>query len=291
MPGTLLITADEETTKQGARAVAAATALPRALGLEGIIVAEPTGLVPVRGHRSHIDIHRRRARGVQAHSSTGQGDNANWALMPFLAEMKAIFERLRDDPALQDAGYDPPFSDFNLIVDNHGTAVNVTVAAATRASSSAAAAVSTPAPILAAVRGRGRAPGSTLTERARARRPNCRRTIRWSAGRRADRPGARAPRPTAPMPRIAGARPLPRAGPGTIATAHTPHECVAVADLAAAVPLFGRVLAAGAGVVSARRHSASGGGLKDRSSAAMRPAGRAAQQRPQPARADRGRIA
>ncbi|WP_431272720.1 M20/M25/M40 family metallo-hydrolase [Dankookia sp. P2] len=29
-------------------------------------------------------------------------------------------------------------------------------------------------------------------------------------------------------------------GPGTIETAHTPHECVAMADLAAAVPLFAR---------------------------------------------------
>ena len=34
-------------------------------------------------------------------------------------------------------------------------------------------------------------------------------------------------------------------GPGTIATAHTLRECVALADLAAAVPIFRRVLSAG----------------------------------------------
>jgi acetylornithine deacetylase/succinyl-diaminopimelate desuccinylase-like protein len=34
-------------------------------------------------------------------------------------------------------------------------------------------------------------------------------------------------------------------GPGTIATAHTPRECVALADLAAAVPIFRRLLSAG----------------------------------------------
>jgi acetylornithine deacetylase/succinyl-diaminopimelate desuccinylase-like protein len=34
-------------------------------------------------------------------------------------------------------------------------------------------------------------------------------------------------------------------GPGTIATAHTPRECVALADLAAAVPIFRQVLSAG----------------------------------------------
>jgi len=31
------------------------------------------------------------------------------------------------DPTLQDPAYDPPFSDFNPVLDNHGAAVNVTV--------------------------------------------------------------------------------------------------------------------------------------------------------------------
>ena len=38
---------------------------------------------------------------------------------------------LRSDPAFQDPAYDPPFSDFNLVIDNHGAAVNVTVPKAT----------------------------------------------------------------------------------------------------------------------------------------------------------------
>ncbi|MFC7542839.1 hypothetical protein ACFQU2_29890 [Siccirubricoccus deserti] len=74
MPATLLITTDEETTKAGARAVAG-SALAQSLGLRGIVVAEPTGLTPVRGHRSSVSI-TAVARGVQAHSSTGQGRNA-----------------------------------------------------------------------------------------------------------------------------------------------------------------------------------------------------------------------
>src|SRR5690349_14114010 len=129
VPATLLITTDEETTKAGARAVAG-SALARSLRLKGIIVAEPTGLAPVRGHRSSANI-TAVATGVQAHSSTGRGTNANWALIPFLAEMRTIQARLRDDPALHDADYDPPFADFNLVIDNHGTAVNVTPARAT----------------------------------------------------------------------------------------------------------------------------------------------------------------
>ena len=44
---------------------------------------------------------------------------------------RTIFQRLRSDTSLQDADYDPPFSDFNVVIDNHGAAVNVTVPKAT----------------------------------------------------------------------------------------------------------------------------------------------------------------
>ena len=86
VPITLLITTDEETTKQGARLIAQRSALVRQVKPNGIIVAEPTGMAPVRGHRSHIAF-TCVATGVQAHSSTGRGRNANWELIPFLMEM------------------------------------------------------------------------------------------------------------------------------------------------------------------------------------------------------------
>ena len=130
VPITLLITTDEETTKQGARLIAQTSELVRRVKPHGIIVAEPTALAPVRGHRSHIAF-TCVATGVQAHSSTGRGRNANWELIPFLMEMKSVFERLRSDASLQDADYDPPFSDFNVVIDNHGAAMNVTVPKAT----------------------------------------------------------------------------------------------------------------------------------------------------------------
>ncbi len=129
VPATLLITADEETTKAGARAVAGSEAARR-LGLRGVLVAEPTGLVPVRGHRASVNI-TATAEGVQAHSSTGKGRNANWDLIPFLSEMRELARRLRDEPAFRDAAYDPPFPDFNLIVVNQVAAVIVYVRLAT----------------------------------------------------------------------------------------------------------------------------------------------------------------
>jgi len=54
IPITLLITTDEETTKQGARLIAEKSQLVRQVKPAAIIVAEPTTLAPVRGHRSHI---------------------------------------------------------------------------------------------------------------------------------------------------------------------------------------------------------------------------------------------
>ena len=68
-----------------------------------------------------------------------------------MAEMQRLFERLRTEPALQDAAYDPPFSDFNPVIDNHGAAVNVTVPVATARIKFRYSAKVDPAPVLAAV--------------------------------------------------------------------------------------------------------------------------------------------
>ncbi|MDO9707340.1 M20/M25/M40 family metallo-hydrolase [Paracraurococcus lichenis] len=243
IPATLLITTDEETTKAGARAVAASP-LARSLGLRGIVVAEPTGLVPVRGHRSSANIIAE-ARGVQAHSSTGQGVNANWALIPFLAEMRAIQERLRQDPALRDPGYDPPFCDFNLVLDNHGTAVNVTPARATARIKFRSSQRLDRAPILDAIRAAGERAGIAVTiaeEGPPPELPPDHPLIRLAA----DLTG-QAPR-TAPYgtdaSELQALAPCVILGPGSIETAHTPHECVALRDLAAAVPIFARILVA-----------------------------------------------
>jgi acetylornithine deacetylase len=246
VPVTLLITADEETTKQGARMIAQQSTLARSLGLKGIIVAEPTSLAPVRGHRSHIAF-TATAQGVQAHSSTGKGVNANWKLVPFLVAMEQVFARLRSDPALQDRDYEPPFSDFNLILDNHGTALNVTPARATAHIKFRYSAKVDPAPVLEAVRGAAKQAGIELAEQHEGRPPEL----------PADHPlvalgvalTGKAPR-TAPYgtdaSELQALAPCLVLGPGDVGLAHTPRECVPVRELLAAVPLFGRVLAEGA---------------------------------------------
>ncbi|GAA0572661.1 acetylornithine deacetylase [Craurococcus roseus] len=245
VPATLLITTDEETTKAGARAVAD-SALARRLGLRGVLVAEPTRLVPVRGHRASVNI-TATAEGVQAHSSTGKGRNANWDLIPFLAEMRALAQRLRDDPAFRDGAYDPAFPDFNLVVDNHGTAVNVTVARATCRIKFRRSRGLRAEPVLEAVRDAAARAGVALDVSAEGEAPEL----------AADHPlvrlcaelSGKAPA-TVPFGTDAVAlqalAPCVVMGPGDIAVAHTPEERVSVAELAAAVPLMARFLERGA---------------------------------------------
>ena len=245
LPVTLLITADEETSKEGARRIARESRLARSLGLKGIVVAEPTSLAPVRGHRSHIAF-TATARGVQAHSSTGKGENANWKLVPFLVAMKAVHERLRSDPSLQDKDYDPPFSDFNLILDNHGTATNVTPARATASIKFRYSAKVDPAPVLQAVRDAAQSAGIELSEAREGSPPEL--PVDHPLVAFGVRLTGQAPR-TAPYgtdaSELQALAPCLILGPGDVGTAHTPRECVRAQDLLDAVPVFLKVLEAG----------------------------------------------
>ena len=242
VPVTLLITTDEETTKQGARLIAAQSELVRRVKPRGIVVVEPTRLIPVRGHRANIAF-TCIAHGVQAHSSTGKGRNANWTLIPFLVEMQALFQRLRDDQGLQDPDYDPPFSDFNLVIDNHGAAVNVTVPLATARIKFRYSAKVDPTPVLDAVRAAAARTGVTVTEAREGLPPEL--PVDHPLVRLCTDVTGLAPR-TAPYgtdaSELQAIAPCVVLGPGDIAEAHTPAERVRLADLTAAVPLFMRLV-------------------------------------------------
>jgi acetylornithine deacetylase len=159
--------------------------------------------------------------------------------------MKTVFERLRSDPALQDTNYDPPFSDFNLVLDNHGTANNVTVALATAHIKFRYSRGVDPQPILDAVRGAASRAGLNLTEAREGAPPELAldHPLVALAVRHTNQPATTAPYGT-DASELQGLAPCVVLGPGSIATAHTPHECVALADLEAACELFGRILAA-----------------------------------------------
>ncbi len=201
-------------------------------------MVEPTSLRPVRGHRSHI-LFTCVAEGVQAHSSTGKGRNANWALVPFLAEMKTVYDRLLTDRTLQDDAYDPPFSDFNVVIDNHGTAVNVTVPLATAMIKFRYSAGIDPSVVRSAVHAAAARHGVTVREGEEGSPPELPADHPWVQAC-VDVAG-QAPT-TAPFGTDASIlqkiAPCVIMGPGDIGVAHKPNEAVSIPELAAAVPMF-----------------------------------------------------
>ena len=236
VPVTLIVTTDEETTKAGARQVVERSALVRRVAPRLIVVNEPTGMVPIRGHRAHVQM-TATATGVQAHSSTGTGRNANWALIPFLVEARAIHDRLRTDPTLQDAAYDPPFSDYNVVLDNHGTAINVTVPVATATIKFRYSARIDPRWVVDATREAAERAGLAFAANFEGSPPEL----------AADHPlvrlccavigvAARVVPFGTDASQLQAVAPCVILGPGDIANAHRPGEGIAVAELVDAVP-------------------------------------------------------
>ena len=91
------------------------------------IVGEPTELNVVHAHKGTYGF-RATSYGRAAHSSTNEGLNANLAMIPFLSEMKRIHDETKDDPAWQDPAFDPPGISWNIGINDHTAAVNVTAA-------------------------------------------------------------------------------------------------------------------------------------------------------------------
>jgi acetylornithine deacetylase len=127
-----LVTGDEESGMQGANAIVSHSkyfAEMRAAGTVGII-GEPTELRVVNAHKGgcHLKV---TSHGIAAHSSTADGRNANWALIPFLSYLSQQFERCERDPSLLNHRFSPPSLSMNVVVKNEPAASNITVGKAT----------------------------------------------------------------------------------------------------------------------------------------------------------------
>ncbi|MGE5194802.1 MAG: M20 family metallopeptidase [Deltaproteobacteria bacterium] len=120
-------TADEEIGYGGAQEVARRSQLYREMvaGNSHGIVGEPTRLEVVYAHKGTYGFSAV-SQGRAAHSSTNRGINANLAMIPFLAEMKAIHDELEKDPAWQNPEFDPPGVSWNIGINDHTAAVNIT---------------------------------------------------------------------------------------------------------------------------------------------------------------------
>jgi len=121
----VVVTADEEVGFHGAQAVADKSDLFKGSFPRYGVVGEPTLLGVIHAHKGIVQM-AVTAHGRAAHSSTGEGDNANLKLIPFLAEMRDIYYTLTTDPKYFNDDFDPPFADWNITIDNGDCAPNIT---------------------------------------------------------------------------------------------------------------------------------------------------------------------
>ncbi|WP_437225376.1 M20 family metallopeptidase [Planctomicrobium sp. SH661] len=125
----LCCTADEEVGMAGALHVQTRSQLFREIvaGQSKSIVGEPTRLEVVHGHKGGCGV-RITSKGIAAHSSTRNGINANWKMIPFLVEMQKLYEELETDPRWRNNDFDPPTMTMNLGISDHNAAMNITAA-------------------------------------------------------------------------------------------------------------------------------------------------------------------
>ncbi|GIX00516.1 MAG: acetylornithine deacetylase [Pirellulaceae bacterium] len=124
----VFITGDEECGMLGAERLVTRSVVYREFaGHQGVaIIGEPTMMRLVAAHKGGCRLEIV-ATGVAAHSSTAEGQNANWALIPFLSALAEINRHAQEDPRWQNAAFDPPHLTFNPVIINEPTALNITV--------------------------------------------------------------------------------------------------------------------------------------------------------------------
>ncbi|MBD3672539.1 MAG: M20 family metallopeptidase [Planctomycetaceae bacterium] len=118
---------DEEINHRGAIEISERSQLYRELidGNAAGIVGEPTSLDVVYAHKGGCQIHVT-SQGKAAHSSTREGVNANWAMIPFLQDMKGLYEETESEERWMDHEFDPPTIRLNLGINDHTQALNIT---------------------------------------------------------------------------------------------------------------------------------------------------------------------
>ncbi|WP_397569932.1 M20 family metallopeptidase [Schlesneria sp. T3-172] len=123
----IVCTADEEVGFHGARHMVENSTFYREMvaSQSRAIIGEPTELNVVHAHKGIYGI-RVTSHGKAAHSSTRDGVNANLAMIPFLAEMKAIHDETRNEPRWQNDQFDPPWINWNIGINDLNCAVNIT---------------------------------------------------------------------------------------------------------------------------------------------------------------------
>ncbi len=122
------VTGDEECGMTGARLLTQQAQYYREMVAHGAVglICEPTSLQVVNAHKGgcHLDV---TSTGVAAHSSTAEGLNANWRMIPFLSFLEKLNARCQTDSRLINHAFAPPTLTMNVVIENRPQASNITV--------------------------------------------------------------------------------------------------------------------------------------------------------------------
>lgn len=120
-------TADEEIGYGGAYHVVERSSIYREIvgSKAHAVIGEPTLLDVVHAHKGGYGVVVT-SHGRAAHSSTREGLNANLAMIPFLGEMKSLYEETESDVELRNDEFDPPTVCMNIGINDHTRALNIT---------------------------------------------------------------------------------------------------------------------------------------------------------------------
>jgi acetylornithine deacetylase len=120
-------TADEEIGYGGAKQVAAESRLFREMvaGETHAVIGEPTACEVVYAHKGGVCL-RVTAQGIASHSSGRKGRNALLEMIPFLTEMRALYEETEQEARWQDGRFDPSSVRWNIGLRGTDEPLNVT---------------------------------------------------------------------------------------------------------------------------------------------------------------------
>ena len=126
-----LVTSDEEVGMLGAQLVNAKSKYFQEMVANDTlgIVGEPTRLGVIHAHKGGQRLSVR-AKGRSAHTSTNEGINANYQLIPALPELLSIREESESNSNYRNQDFDPPTLSWNMTITNEPEAVNVTTSLA-----------------------------------------------------------------------------------------------------------------------------------------------------------------
>ncbi|SFJ53746.1 M20 family metallopeptidase [Planctomicrobium piriforme] len=244
-PVYICCTADEEVGMHGAEIVARESRLYREIvaGQSRSIVGEPTRFEVIYGHKGGCGL-KVTSRGKAAHSSTNRGINANWRMIPFLQQMKELYEELESSPEWRNEEFDPPTTSLNLGINDHNPGINVTSAQSICTLYFRAMPGMNVEPILTRIRSAAEACGLEYHQGFRAT-PFYRQANSPFIQECLDFAEVKTPHTVSygtDAARFGELQNCVIMGPGDIAQAHTSDEWVSLADLDRGVEMYGKML-------------------------------------------------